>query len=520
MTMTGKGKPGRRKRADIVFMAALFLLCAVLSLQSFSPAYATEEETLEEIVTEDAMEPGVSRSEEEKNEVPDNGNDTGELHRESDYSGEPDAESEADGDFSPSRKQQAPVSRATGTVRGTAAETQELHSYKVTATGLPESGVSAVEAEIVNAEGTVLHTLALTAAGDWTAIWETANPTENYSVRMKSVFSPEGMDIADAWLCSTVMTEEPRRPGRTETAWVERSELTEGIYVFELQSQPGTLLAASDTRKQTYGYYYYPLTAENAVPENADSAARWSVSADYGAWNIENLGVPGCLSILQPASKSICAAFEETALSISFDNGVFRRQVNGVDTYLKFPGSTTTTTSFSSGSVFTAYQLTELTWYITGHSCELRFSENMSNRTTAVHVSLAVDGNIADRTKRFPFTVLLDGELLESFTLGNGEEYRLEEVPCGASLTVQEDEEDYTVVSVSGEQCGNGIFHIDELPPYEVNILFTNTLEGDIETGIVTENGPWLLLLGIAILSGGLMIGTSKIKFYRGGNKS
>ena len=102
---------------------------------------------------------------------------------------------------------------------------------------------------------------------------------------------------------------------------------------------------------------------------------------------------------------------------------------------------------------------------------------------------------------------------MDSFTLGNGEEYRLDEVPCGASLTVQEDEGDYTVVSVSGEQSGNGIFHIDDIPQNEVNILFTNTLEGDIDTGIVTENGPWLRLLGIAILSGSLIIGTSKIKF-------
>ncbi len=497
-----------------MFLSAMFLLCAVLALRSFSPAYATEDDTQEEIVTEDEKEPGESHSEEEKNEIPDSWDDTGERNRESNYSGEPDAESEANGDFSPSRKQQE-APKTTGNVRGPASVTQELHSYKVTATGLPESGVSTVEAEIVNAEGTVLHTLALTASGDWTATWETANPTEYYSVRMKSVLSPEGMDIAEAWLCSAAMTDEPRRPGGTETAWIERIELAEeGIYVFELQAQPGTLLAASNTRKQTYGYYYYPLTAESAVPENADSAARWSVSADYGAWKIENLGVPGCLSILQPASKSICAAFEETALSVSFENGVFRRQVNGVDTYLKFPGSTTTTTtSLSSASVFTAYQLTELTWYITGHSCELQFSENMSNRTTAVHVLLAIDGNIADRTKRFPFTVLLDGELMYSFTLGNGEEYRLDEVPCGASLTVQEDEGDYTVVSVSGEQSGNGIFHIDDIPQNEVNILFTNTLEGDIDTGIVTENGPWLLLLGIAILSGSLIIGTSKFKF-------
>ncbi len=231
------------------------------------------------------------------------------------------------------------------------------------------------------------------------------------------------------------------------------------------------------------------------------------------------MNMPGYLSICDQGSKNLCAAFEDDTVSIWFQNDTFCFPVNGTVNYLKFPGTTTTTTtSVGSASTFTAYQQTELTEYVTEHTAVLSFTENPVIRTTAVRVMLNIRGNIADRTERFPFTILLDGELLESFTLGDGEEYTVEEVPCGVRMTVQEDAGDYTAVSEAGEQTGNAILQIDEVPQNGVEAVFTNSLEGDIDTGIMTENGPWLLLLAISAAAGSLMVGKRVLKKDFGGN--
>ena len=518
-----RGKTDRVLRAEILLLAVFFLLCtAAMSVPCVPRAYAMEEAGSEAHDDGENLQETDGTYTEDEDNNPQNDRDDGEkeLPEENlyDVSVEQSTEDREDDLL---LMQQPPTPRSSVSLQSAASETQELHRYTITAAGLPETGISAVEADITDSQGVVLQTLTLTAARNWTETWETVNPGEDYSVRFISVIGLNGEDITESWCCSTETTVGPRQQGYSGIVWQERSELTDGIYIFELQSQPGTLLAAGSKRTRGLGGYHYPLTAENGTPDQADGAAQWNVTArnESGYWSIGNMNMPGYLSICDQGSKNLCAAFEDDTVSIWFQNGTFCFPVNGTVNYLKFPvTTTTTTTSVGSASTFTAYQQTELTEYVTEHTAVLSFTENPVIRTAAVRVMLNIRGNIADRTERFPFTILLDGELLESFTLGDGEEYTVEEVPCGVRMTVQEDAGDYTAVSKAGEQTGNAILQIDEVPQNGVEAVFTNSLEGDIDTGIMTENGPWLLLLGISAAAGSLMVGKRVLKKDFGGN--
>ncbi len=510
-----------------MILSVLLLLYTILPFR-LNYAYAQEEGGLEDAVYEDSAKEAEGNNNNQGMENPRTGEDNTDENEPADpkNNGETEKEEadeaaeEEDGNTQLFTVQTSGLKSTA--LPGPATETAELHRYIVTASGLPEAGISSIEAEIVNSLGTVLWEPVLTATGNWTCEWDTIDPQENYSVRLKAIFGPDGENISGDWQCEIETLVGPRQQGESELVWRERNGLSQGVYVFALRSETDTLLAASNKLSKTNGYYYYPLAAENTEPEYASSAAQWGVLEEYasGYWSIVNVNslssTPGYLSVLCPANKNICAAFDDAVCNICFQGGVFSLPINGSVNYLRFPGSTSTTTSAGEASVFTPYQLTNLTYFSTEHVSELRLEENKINRTTTLHVSLALDGNIADRTKRFLFSVFVNGEECESFELGNGDTYSIEEIPCGAVLTVTEDAEDYTAVSSAGDLAGNAVFRLDEVPQSEINIAFTNTLEGDIDTGIFTDAEPWLVLLSAILIPGIWNIGKT-MKKYNGG---
>ena len=405
-------------------------------------------------------------------------------------------------------------------------ETEELHRYTVTAFGLSGSEVSAVEAEIVDIEGNVYQELLLTENTGWTASWETVDPEETFSARLKSVLGQDGEDISQAWLYSSETTVSARQAGGTRIAWMEQEELEAAgyTYVFELQSEPGTLLAASSKLSRGYGYKYYELLPEYSAPENASAAAQWSVSSGAGGWSIVSVSsmvsTAGYLSILDQGSRNVCAAFNSPDVFIGFAGGVFTQTVNGTANYLLFSNTGSTTTNSGAASVFRSCRKTLLTRYTTVHSTSLVFTEAEENRTIRAKISLSLEGNIADRTKRFPFTLLVDGSLWESFWLGDGEEYSIEGIPCGARLTVREDAEDYTATSISGTLSGDEVFNMEEAPQNEVSIQFINTLEGDIDTGVYDDMEPIIILLTFISIPTIIYYLRKIKKHIAGGNKA
>lgn len=511
------GPRPKHRKASIAFTLIVLHLAVLLLALSFMPAGVVSAYAMEQNM-KGAAEAGFS--EEDNSEKPgeriptgrgdpdntdlstsgpdDGGQEPGDglcsdTNQYEEYQEEPEQEGE----------QQPRIQSIRSAPQEAATETEELHRYTVTAFGLPAAEVSAVEAEIVDIEGNVLRELRLNESSGWTASWETVDPEETYSARLKSVLGQNGENVSGDWLYSSETTVNVGQTGETELVWLEQEELEPGgyTYVFKLQSEPGTLLAASSKLSRGYGYKYYELIPEYSAPENASSAAQWSVSPGIGGWSIVSVSsltsTAGYLSILDQGNRNVCAAFNSSDVFIGFVGGVFTQEVNGTANYLQFGNTGSTTTSLGAASVFTAYRKTFLTRYTTVHSTSLVFTEAEENRTTQAVINLSLEGNIADRTKSFPFTLLVDGSPWESFELGDGEEYSIAGIPCGARLTVREDAGDYTTTSTSGTISGNEVFIMEEVPRNEIRIQFINSLEGDIDTGVYDDLEPIIILLTV-----------------------
>ena len=151
---------------------------------------------------------------------------------------------------------------------------------------------------------------------------------------------------------------------------------------------------------------------------------------------------------------------------------------------------------------------------------EIALHNAYTRSVSAVTVSKTLSGNMADREKRFAFSVslTLDGEAADfrmngevysgsaQFSLCHGESVRLEEVPVGAVLTVRE--ADYSAERYS---CSYSVDHADALSGSTAvisgvtqdghSILFTNRKDAIPDTLVALDTLPYLLLLGAASLS-------------------
>ena len=156
--------------------------------------------------------------------------------------------------------------------------------------------------------------------------------------------------------------------------------------------------------------------------------------------------------------------------------------------------------------------------------------DNFPNEYSAgdLNVTKTVAGNLGDQSKKFNFTVTFtkpDGKDVNStitatvagvdatdfniawddkgtytytFQLAHGQKASFANLPYGVSYTVTEDAADgYTTTKAGDSGTINAAEH---------TAAFTNTKEGSIDTGVTTENLPYVLLIGFVVLAGAALL--------------
>lgn len=156
-------------------------------------------------------------------------------------------------------------------------------------------------------------------------------------------------------------------------------------------------------------------------------------------------------------------------------------------------------------------------------------SDSFSNLYSAGELSIHkdVEGNLGDRNRYFEFKVTLTGEEDKTYqdsyavtggsnsanptevTVASGEstEYtiylrddetlHIENLPYGVTYTVEETPVEDYITAVTGDD--------GEVDSAAENVVFTNTKNGIVDTGVVLDNAPYLLTLATAAGAGLLL---------------
>lgn len=156
--------------------------------------------------------------------------------------------------------------------------------------------------------------------------------------------------------------------------------------------------------------------------------------------------------------------------------------------------------------------------------------DNFPNEYSAgdLNVTKTVAGNLGDQSKKFNFTVTFtkpDGKDVNStitatvagvdatdfniawddkgtytytFQLAHGQKASFANLPYGVSYTVTEAAADGYTTTKAGDS--------GTISAAEQTAAFTNTKEGSIDTGVTTENLPYVLLIGFVVLAGAALL--------------
>ena len=151
----------------------------------------------------------------------------------------------------------------------------------------------------------------------------------------------------------------------------------------------------------------------------------------------------------------------------------------------------------------------------------------VNHRTTQVAVSKTVSGNMGDQSKEFTFTATLSGEGYSfngvtysinngeaqsagtetecTFNLKHGDSITFIDLPIGATFTVTETSysESGYVTTVDGETGSSKVITLAET---NSNIAFVNTKDVTIDTGVLLDTLPYILILGVVAVGAVLLI--------------
>lgn len=145
-------------------------------------------------------------------------------------------------------------------------------------------------------------------------------------------------------------------------------------------------------------------------------------------------------------------------------------------------------------------------------------------RAGTLNVSKTVTGNLGDKNKYFEFKVTLTGENGKTygasyavtggskddnpksivigqettFMLKHGDTLSIANLPYGVTYTVTETAADGYTTSATGDT--------GKINAAEQTAAFTNTKTGSIDTGVTTENLPYVLLIGFVVLAGAALL--------------
>ena len=157
--------------------------------------------------------------------------------------------------------------------------------------------------------------------------------------------------------------------------------------------------------------------------------------------------------------------------------------------------------------------------------------------TATVTIAKQVKGNMGDPNKSFPFTVTLTGGTMTegtygaaggsvaytvsengtkvSFSLADGQSVVLKDVPLNATLRVTETNVDSYAVTIDGSTVKDkgvaGDASKDVPVTGDITVEVVNENEALIDTGITMDSIPYVLLLALSVIGGGVLLSKRRV---------
>lgn len=149
---------------------------------------------------------------------------------------------------------------------------------------------------------------------------------------------------------------------------------------------------------------------------------------------------------------------------------------------------------------------------------ELQVLNSYSETPAAYNLTVkkTISGNMQDPSAKFKFTVAYNGETSE-FELGKNESKTIS-IPVGAKVTVSEDSAGYTYSLTAVTPEGLSYESIDKgisftMPSSDVSVEVNNSKEITIDTGVLLDKLPYILI--IVFVAGGAVLMIRRRKNHR-----
>lgn len=131
--------------------------------------------------------------------------------------------------------------------------------------------------------------------------------------------------------------------------------------------------------------------------------------------------------------------------------------------------------------------------------------------TTTITLDKVVTGNMGDRDKNFTFTVSADDVNLGTYTLNHSTPVvTVENVPVGSAVTIIESDNQGYVVSATVDAAAveviNGAVTIENVGADGHAVVFTNNKDVIIDTGVLLDTLPYILILSVAAVGAVLLV--------------
>ena len=204
-----------------------------------------------------------------------------------------------------------------------------------------------------------------------------------------------------------------------------------------------------------------------------------------GGKKVENINVPNTVTGGKPLTAKVGTAMVGT-------NGIaVGTTVNCTDgTVLRFTGWNTnadgTGTGYGPGDVITVNENTVL-------------YGQWEESAAAVRIEKLVAGALGDRDREFGFTYKIGDAATVEFTLKHNDEYTIENVPLGSTVTVTEQDcsqSGYTTsYQIDGADKQNGRTAEFTVSENGNAVVFTNFKDVNPDTGVALDSLPYVLIL-------------------------
>lgn len=131
--------------------------------------------------------------------------------------------------------------------------------------------------------------------------------------------------------------------------------------------------------------------------------------------------------------------------------------------------------------------------------------------TTTITLDKVVTGNMGDRNKDFTFTVKVNNETFGTYKLNhNTPVVTVVAVPVGSTVTITESDNSGYVVSATVDGAAatvtDSTITIDNVAVAGHVVVFTNNKDITIDTGILLDTLPYILILGVVAVGAVLLV--------------